>query len=160
MFNNHHSKDKILNLAAQNEEDLVIFSTLCQDSIVKISNIKWAKKTKRFNILLTRVCWELNDLSKKKPPYFKRVNSILSFHNVLLVKTRGIQQSNSNMITSLLALNYSFDSYDEQSIDLIFSGNGQISISIECVEAFLKDISEPFESTSTKFPSHETNYPL
>ena len=66
MVNYNKKKYRKLNLAAANEDDLIIFSTLCQDSIIKISNIKWAKNSKRFNILLTRFCWEINDLSKKK----------------------------------------------------------------------------------------------
>ena len=147
-----------INLAAQNEEDLVIFSTLCQDSIIKISNIKWAKKSKRFYILLTRLCWELNHFSKKKDTLLKRVNSILIFDNVLSVKSKGIRQSKSNMITSLLAFDYNFLCFEKQSIDLIFSGDAQIAIDIECIEAYLKDVSDPFESTSLKTPDHADDY--
>ena len=147
-----------INLAAQNEEDLVIFSTLCQDSLIKISNIKWAKKSKRFYILLTRLCWELNDLSKQKDTLLKRINSILIFDNVLSVKSKGIRQSKSDMITSLLTFDYNFLCFEKQSIDLIFSGDAQITIDIECIEAFLKDVSEPFESTSSKRPDHQNDY--
>ena len=147
-----------INLAAQNEEDLVIFSTLCQDSLIKISNIKWAKKSKRFYILLTRLCWELNDLSKQKDTLLKRINSILIFDNVLSVKSKGIRQSRSDMITSLLTFDYNFLCFEKQSIDLIFSGDAQITIDIECIEAFLKDVSKPFESTSSKRPDHQNDY--
>ena len=147
-----------INLAAQNEEDLLIFSTLCQDSLIKISNIKWAKKSKRFYILLTRLCWELNDLSKKKDTLLKRINSILIFDNVLSVKSKGIRQSRSDMITSLLTFDYNFLCFEKQSIDLIFSGDAQITIDIECIEAFLKDVSEPFESTLSKRPDHQNDY--
>ena len=147
-----------INLAAQNEEDLVIFSTLCQDSIIKISNIKWAKKSKRFYILLTRLCWELHQFSKKKDTFLKRVNSILIFDNVLSVKSKGIRQSRSDMITSLLTFDYNFLCFEKQSIDLIFSGDAQITIDIECIEAFLKDVSDPFESTSLKTPDHADDY--
>ena len=147
-----------INLAAQNEEDLLIFSTLCQDSLIKISNIKWAKKSKRFYILLTRLCWELTDLSKKKDTLLKRINSILIFDNVLSVKSKGIRQSRSDMITSLLTFDYNFLCFEKQSIDLIFSGDAQITIDIECIEAFLKDVSEPFESTSSKRPDHQNDY--
>ena len=147
-----------INLAAQNEEDLLIFSTLCQDSLIKISNIKWAKKSKRFYILLTRLCWELNDLSKKKDTLLKRINSILIFDNVLSVKSKGIRQSRSDMITSLLTFDYNFLCFEKQSVDLIFSGDAQITIDIECIEAFLKDVSKPFESTSSKRPDHQNDY--
>ena len=158
MVNYNKKKYRKLNLAAANEDDLVIFSTLCQDSIIKISNIKWAKNSKRFNILLTRFCWEINDLSKKKDTCFKRVNSIMIFDNVLSVKSKGIRQSRSDMITSLLTFDYNFLCFEKQSIDLIFSGDAQITIDIECIEAFLKDVSEPFESTSSKRPDHQNDY--
>ena len=63
MINGKEENYKKLSLIAQNEEDLVVISTLCQDSIIKIANIKWAKKSKRFYLLINRFCWELNDLS-------------------------------------------------------------------------------------------------
>ena len=157
IYLNENNYTKI-NLAAQNEEDLVIFSTLCQDSIIKISNIKWAKKSKRFYLLLTRLCWELNHFSNIEDTSLKRVNSILIFDNVLSVKSKGIRQSKSNMIISLLTFNYNFSCFEKQSIDLIFSGEAQITIDIECLEAFLKDVSEPFESTSSRLPDHENDY--
>ena len=151
LFEQNYTK---INLAAQNEEDLLIFSTLCQDSIIKISNIKWAKRSKRFYLLINRFCWELNDLSKKKSLNMLRINSIMSFNSVLSVKSVGIQQNKTSDITSLLTLNYNFITFEKQAIDLIFSGNSQISLNIECIDVFLKDISEPFEGTTSKQPKH------
>ena len=145
---------KKLSLIAQNEEDLVVISTLCQDSIIKIENIKWAKKSKRFYLLINRFCWELNDLSKKKSSNMLRINSLMSFNSVLSVKSAGIQQNNNSDITSLLTINYNFFNFEKQAIDLIFSGNSQISLNIECIDVFLKDISEPFEGTTSKQPKH------
>ena len=145
---------KKLSLVAQNEEDLVVISTLCQDSIIKVANIKWAKKSKRFYLLINRFCWELNDLSKKKSSNMLRINSLISFNSVLSVKSAGIQQNNNSDITSLLTINYNFFNFEKQAIDLIFSGNSQISLNIECIDVFLKDISEPFEGTTSKQPKH------
>ncbi|SVE09945.1 uncharacterized protein METZ01_LOCUS462799, partial [marine metagenome] len=44
MINRKEENYKKLSLIAQNEEDLVVISTLCQDSIIKVANIKWAKR--------------------------------------------------------------------------------------------------------------------
>ena len=154
MINRKEENYKKLSLIAQNEEDLVVISTLCQDSIIKIANIKWAKKSKRFYLLINRFCWELNDLSKKKSSNMFRINSIMSFNSVLSVKSAGIQQNNNSDITSLLTINYNFFNFEKQAIDLIFSGNSQISLNIECIDVFLKDISEPFEGTTSKQPKH------
>ena len=154
MINRKEKNYKKLSLIAQNEEDLVVISTLCQDSIIKIANIKWAKKSKRFYLLINRFCWELNDLSKKKSSNMLRINSLMSFNSVLSVKSAGIQQNNNSDITSLLTINYNFFNFEKQAIDLIFSGNSQISLNIECIDVFLKDISEPFEGTTSKQPKH------
>ena len=154
MISKKEENYKKLSLTAQNEEDLVVISTLCQDSIIKIANIKWAKKSKRFYLLINRFCWELNDLSKKKSSNMLRINSIMSFNSVLSVKSAGIQQNNNSDITSLLTINYNFFNFEKQAIDLIFSGNSQITLDIECVDVFLKDISEPFEGTTSKQPKH------
>ena len=154
MINRKEENYKNLSLIAQNEEDLVVISTLCQDSIIKIANIKWAKKSKRFYLLINRFCWELNDLSKKKSSNMLRINSLISFNSVLSVKSAGIQQNNNSDITSLLTINYNFFNFEKQAIDLIFSGNSQISLNIECIDVFLKDISEPFEGTTSKQPKH------
>ena len=154
MINRKEENYKKLSLIAQNEEDLVVISTLCQDSIIKIANIKWAKKSKRFYLLINRFCWELNDLSKKKSSNMLRINSLMSFNSVLSVKSAGIQQNNNSDITSLLTINYNFFNFEKQAIDLIFSGNSQISLDIECVDVFLKDISEPLEGTTSKQPKH------
>ena len=154
MINRKEENYKKLSLIAQNEEDLVVISTLCQDSIIKIANIKWAKKSKRFYLLINRFCWELNGLSKKKSSNMLRINSLMSFNSVLSVKSAGIQQNNNSDITSLLTINYNFFNFEKQAIDLIFSGNSQISLNIECIDVFLKDISEPFEGTTSKQPKH------
>ena len=154
MINRKEENYKKLSLVAQNEEDLVVISTLCQDSIIKVANIKWAKKSKRFYLLINRFCWELNDLSKKKSSNMLRINSIMSFNSVLSVKSAGIQQNNNIDITSLLTINYNFFNFEKQAIDLIFSGNSQITLNIECIDVFLKDISEPFEGTTSKQPKH------
>lgn len=156
MINQKELNYKKLNLGALNKEDLVIFSTLCQDSIIKVSNIKWAKKSKSFKILITRLCWELHFNSKKKD--LIRVNSIISFNSVLSVKSKGIAQSRPNVITTLLTLKYKSNSYENQSIDLIFSGDGQITLDVECIDAFLKDISEPFKSVLNKLPNHRNGF--
>ena len=154
MINRKEENYKKLSLVAQNEEDLVVISTLCQDSIIKVANIKWAKKSKRFYLLINRFCWELNDLSKKKSSNMLRINSLISFNSVLSVKSAGIQQNNNSDITSLLTINYNFFNFEKQAIDLIFSGNSQITLNIECIDVFLKDISDPFESITSKQPKH------
>ena len=82
-----------------------------------------------------------------------RINSLMSFNSVLSVKSAGIQQNNNSDITSLLTINYNFFNFEKQAIDLIFSGNSQISLNIECIDVFLKDISEEPSFVVISIPS-------
>ena len=116
------------------------------------------KEVKTFLYITYKVMLGITPFHKKKDTFLKRVNSILIFDNVLSVKSKGILQSKPNMITSLLTFDYNFLCFEKQSIDLIFYGDPQITIDVECVEAFLKDVSDPFESTSLKPPDHKNDY--
>ena len=49
-------------------DDLVIISSLCQDSIIKEHEYGYDKKSKRFAILMNRFCHESNDQKRIMSP--------------------------------------------------------------------------------------------
>jgi len=61
--------DGELKLKAFDEDDLIIISSLCQDSIIKEHEYGYDEKSKRFAILLNRFCHESNDQAKNKNCY-------------------------------------------------------------------------------------------
>ncbi len=157
MISELHPKKQKINLKAEKDEDLVVLAALSQDAIIKTSNMTWAKKKKRFSILMNRFCWEHNDLSKQGRKVQKRINSLMNFDTVLRVKTKGIVQSEVDTILSLLTIKHDHAKNEESKVELIFSGGGTISLSIECIDVILKDVSEPFNSAASSFPNHLTN---
>ena len=148
-----------LNLRAEKNDDLVVLSALSQDAIIKISNMTWAKKKKRFIILMTRYCWEFNEVSYPSSTDNKRVNSILSFDTVFSVKSKGIDQSKSETLLCLLTFKHQHSKNKEGKIELLFSGGGNITLWVECIEVILKDVSESFNSATSRIPYHPITDP-
>ena len=148
-----HKGTKI-NLTAEKKEDLLIMATLSQDALIKITNMKWAKKKKRFLILMTRFCWELEDLAISDEKHYQRINSIMSFETVLAVRSKGIDQTKTSIILSLLTIKYHNSKNQIKEIELIFSGGGNLILSVECIDIMLKDVSEPFQSGASNMPTH------
>ena len=69
-----------IRLNALNNDDLKIFSFLCQDAIISKEEIFFDKTKKMFVITLTRYCWEQQELNDKNINY--RVVTGLQFNNV------------------------------------------------------------------------------
>ena len=151
--------ERKLNLRAENNDDLVVLSTLSQDAIIKTSNMTWAKKKKRFIIFMTRYCWEFNRISPPSSTDNKRINSILSFDTVLSVKSKGIDQSESETLLCLLTFRHQESKTKEGKIELLFSGGGNITLGVECIDILLKDVSESFNSTTSRIPNHPITDP-
>ena len=69
-----------IRLNALNNDDLKIFSFLCQDAIISKEEIFYDKTKKMFVATLTRYCWEQQELNDKNINY--RVVTGLQIKNV------------------------------------------------------------------------------
>ena len=154
MNENAQELGKKLYLTAEKDEDLVVLATRSQDALTITQNMTWARRKRRFAILMTRFCWELSDFSNKKKGEHKRTNSIMSFDTVLSVKSKGIDQSKVDTILSLLTIKHYYSQNEGRKIELIFSGGGKITLGVECIEVLLKDVSSPFTSVTASIPRH------
>ena len=143
-----------IKLFAKSAKDLKVIAALCQDSVGTSENIRHNKKGKSFSILINRFKWESsNKLKEKKGPPL-RVKTALFFRWVLSVKSRGLKRKGSAEYFYLLDIKYkSVDGFN--SVILIFSGNIEIFLEVEYLEAFMKDIGEVYYAKSGKFPAHK-----
>ena len=73
-----------IRLNALNNDDLKIFSFLCQDAIISKEEIFYDKTKKMFVTTLTRYCWEQQKLNDKNINY--RVVTGLQIKNVCNVE--------------------------------------------------------------------------
>ena len=147
------SKD-YLSLCAQTFDDVNVISSLAQDSIVVIKNIKWIKKRHRFSMLINRFRWEYIDKNDKDEALDARVQATLIFDGVLNVSSQGIEFALKNEILSLLQIKLT-ESTDENTINIIFSGKTAIKLETEFTRILLKDISPLNVSTNSSIPKHK-----
>lgn len=136
--------DGELKLKAFDEDDLIIISSLCQDSIIKEHEYGYDEKSKRFAILMNRFCHESNDQ--------QRIRTAIHFDYVENLKTRNINKDDKDETLVLLAIKFDETKKPSGSITLEFSGNKAINLLVENIEVFLTDIGDPW--VTNKKPDH------
>ena len=134
-----------LKLKAFDENDLIIISSLCQDSIIKDNEYDYDEKSKRFAILMNRFCHESNDQ--------QRIRTAIHFDYVEDLKTKNINKDDKDETLVLLAIKFEEIKKPSGSITLEFSGNKAINLSVENIEVFLTDIGDPW--LTAKKPNHD-----
>jgi hypothetical protein len=140
-----------LNLGALDADDLKVISSLAQDAVFPASEMRWHRKGARFALLLNRVRWE--DAGKTRHAA-ERVQSILMFNHVERVSTQGVTKGDADTILSLLQIEFIETDAPSGDILLTLAGYGAIRISVEALEATLKDVTKPYVAPSRKLPEH------
>ena len=134
-------------LVALDAEDLAIISAHCQDAVLKLKDMRFFPAERRLVLELNRFAWEEGARQKE------RRKSILHFERVEKVATQGINQRDKEQVLSLLAILYTPQDSPAGFIDLVFSGDFQIRLSVECIEGRLTDLDASWEASSV--PVHE-----
>ena len=138
-------KSPPLRLLAQDEADLSIISAALQDAVAKVGDIMFEPKARRLTITFNRFRWEAGER--------QRVRSGLQLGGVLGVKARKVRRERPDAVLELLAL--TFDAGDAPGGSLVFSfaGGGDLKAEVECVDAVLADLSQPWPTP--RAPTHE-----
>lgn len=137
----------LLKLVALDQDDLTVISMHLQDAVVRVGDIAYLPKERRFAIVAKRFDWEAGS---EVPP--QRRLTGMHFEHVKAVRVRGIDPANKDAILNLLAI--SFDEGDAPSgtATLIFAEGGAIQIDVDCVEMQMKDLGPVWAAESR--PSH------
>ena len=141
-----------LNLGAFDEEDLSVISSLAQDAVFPITEMKWNGRQRRFALLLNRFRWEDGGKGRHAP---ERVQSVLAFDHVLKVASQGIDRSDKDTILSLLSVAHEPGEDGAGDVILTLAGDGAIRLSVEVIEATLKDVTRPYVAPSKSVPTHD-----
>jgi len=124
-----------IRLNALNNDDLKIFSFLCQDAIISKEEIFYDKTKKMFVVTLTRYCWEQQELNDKNINY--RVVTGLQIKNVNNVEYINFKSKIS--FYNLLAI-----TYEKASIILNLSMSSKIKLDCKKINATIEDIDIPW----------------
>ena len=143
-----------LNLGAEDADDLQVISTLSQDAVFPVTEMKWRPADRQFALLLNRFRWEDKDAAAQRGRSFERVQSVLMFASVLSVASQGIDRNDKDMILSLLSIDFEPGEDGAGQILLTLAGDGAIKLRVEAVDATLKDVTRPYQAPSGHVPRH------
>jgi hypothetical protein len=138
-----------LKLLAQDEEDLKIISAHLQDAVMRIGDLAYLPRQHRFVAILNRFCWE----GCPEESIGERVLTGLHFDSVLKVQSQNLRQDNPDAVAELLALNFTPENDGGGIIDMLFAGGGRIRLQVECIDAAMRDMSEPRPAVAR--PEHD-----
>jgi hypothetical protein len=136
-----------LRLIALDEEDLSVVSTHLQDAVLKVRDMAFLPKTKRFALVAARFDWL--SMSAGKP---ERCATGLHFERVLRAAITGFDQSDGNRCLNLLSIQFVPLDPPTGQVVLTFSGNAALRLDVECIEAQMRDLGSRWPAKAT--PGH------
>ena len=123
-------KKYLAKIIAKDPNGLQVISACCSNGKVQVNEIKFLKKNKLFLISIDRLNKENNE--------DKKIKSICKFEFIDSVKSKNINQNDSNTILELLTINL-FKIEENFEITLLFNNNAFITLSTEVLEITLED---------------------
>lgn len=140
----------LLKLMAEDAADLEIIAAAAQDALVRVGDISYDKKARRFALLMNRFRWEAADANRP----FERVRSALSFDGVLTVKSRKVRLDTPDALASVLSVAFTPAAEPPGGeVRLVLAGGGEIALDVECLDALLADIGAAWQTP--RRPDHE-----
>jgi hypothetical protein len=149
-----------LKLIALDAEDLAVLSAHLQDAVLRMEDIAYLRKEKRFAAVANRFDWEDAARREGRRRAFTRRLSGLRFERVLDTKVAGLNPAAKGTVLSLLNVTFQASPEPENPggfVTLTFSGGGAIRLEVECIEAELTDLGAAW--TTPRKPEHADDDP-
>ena len=137
----------MLRLLAQDPDDMEVISAALQDAVTKIGDIHWDAKARSVTIAFNRFRWEAEGRRGE------RVRAGLQVGGVLDVKSRRLRRDAKAAVLELLAVAFEPGDAPGGTVTFTFAGGGDLAVSVECVDAALADLSDPWPTP--RKPAHE-----
>jgi hypothetical protein len=144
-----------LRLVAQDAEDLKVISTLVQDAVLPVTELKFDPKRRRFALLLNRFRWEDRAEAERLGRAFERVRSVLVVEDVLKVQSFGFDRADKDLVLSLLSLDFAPGEDGTGRLTLTLAGDGAVALDVEALDLRLDDVTRPYRAPSGKAPRHD-----
>ncbi|HEX5930927.1 MAG TPA: DUF2948 family protein [Methyloceanibacter sp.] len=144
-----------LKLIALDEEDLAVLSSLLQDAVLRVADMSYLPKQKRFAAALNRFEWE--GAAKDAGQNYRRRRAALRFDRVFNAKLKNVKPQAGERVLSLLAVAFTPKDAPSGTLTLTFSGDASIQLEVECIEAELKDLGPEWRTRSK--PAHPGEEP-
>lgn len=123
----------MLRLTAQDSDDLAVISAQMQDAVLKLSDVSFNSKRRRFAFVANRFAWDA-------APEKLRRRAGLHFDGVLAVKRSGFANASGDTILSLLAITYTETNAPSGFVTFAFSAGHSIRLEVECLDCAMNDL--------------------
>lgn len=142
-----------LKLMALDAEDLSVISAHLQDAVMKVADVAYLPREKRFAAILNRFDWaDAIQESKAGTETFARRRAALRFERVLSAQLQGIDPKNKSAVLNLLAIGFEPREAPEGDVTLVFADGGAIRLRVECIEVEMEDLGPAWQAKSK--PQH------
>jgi hypothetical protein len=124
-----------LRLIACDAEDLAVLSAHVQDAILRVGDMLYLKRKRRFVLALKRFDW-LGSADGSP----QRAQAGLHFEHVNKVALHGFRQDRPDDLLNLLNIEFVPGDDPSGAVLLIFSGGCAVRLEVECLEARMADL--------------------
>lgn len=131
--------ERPLRLRAEDAEDLAVMAAVLQDAVVRVGDIAFLARRRQFAGVFTRFRWEA--LTPGAPDRFVRVRAGFHADTIRGVRGRNVPQDEPDAVLSLLTLRAA-PAEAGVVIELVFSGDCEIRLDAECIDAHLSDFGQ------------------
>lgn len=138
-----------LKLAALDSDDLAVISAHLQDAVLKVGDMTFLPREKRFALVANRFDWEGDRRDQRQ-----RRRTGVHFDRVLKAQRSRIRSDAPDAVLNLLAVTFEETDAPSGVVTLHFSGGGAVRLEVECLEAAMRDLGPAWETGSR--PSHDT----
>lgn len=142
---------RALRLLAADAEDLEVISACLQDAVAKVGDFIWLPGSRRFAFVANRFLWEAGGDKRAGPFWRTRVGA--HFDDVRKVKRLHIRSDAKDAVVELLSIRFEPGEDGAGEIFLDFAGGGAIRLSVDAINAEMRDISEPWRTRAK--PAHD-----
>lgn len=144
----------LLKLIALDEDDLKVLSANLQDAVVRASDLAYVPRAKRFVLMVNRFNWQkaLDTSDAVGTAGFERRMAAVRFEKVLKAQCKGLVPGAKGGVLNLLSVVFTPDVAPGGAVVLTFSGGAAIRLTVECIEAEVRDLGSAWEAKSR--PEH------
>ncbi len=137
-----------LKLRCEDEEDVVVLSSLLQDALVPMAELAWLPAENCFVFVASRFIWsECIDVTlpvgEAGIECYSRQNFGVTLEGVRAVKSRGIDIDDKSRILELLAITAEAGN-GGAAIELVFAGGAGIRVECERIAMHGQDVGDPW----------------
>jgi hypothetical protein len=144
-----------LRLVATDAEDLRVISTLVQDAVLPVTEMKHDPRRRRFALMLNRFRWEDKAQAEAVGRAYERVRSVLVVEDVRKVQSMGFDRADRDLVLSLLSMSFEPGEDGTGRLTMTLAGDGGIALDVEALEVRLDDVTRPYRAPSGKVPRHD-----